>query len=192
MTQPSDIDWAKYNWPQSLFRASDLAGTTDPDTGALPWHDRRQVFGFDIRAYFFDALIAEAQTEFCQRMLPIFQQAAPLVWVTDADKRDFKAGNLIARPDAVLVHGNCLISLEYKSQSGRNASPTDWPRKLPTAGLLQCLAAAMAVAVHTGQPVAPMLRCHNAVYFLHPKQQVVDYLIKQIDVAPAIGKARAG
>jgi len=180
-----ETDWARFVWPVPLI--SPTATSTGPaglDT-ALPWHDQREVFGFSVKSYFFDPRRTQAEPDFCRRMLPVFQQAEPVVWVTDSDRRDFRAGNLIARPDAVLIHGNCLLSLEYKTQSGRQHVPDRWHRQIPTAAMLQCLAAAIAVAVETKRTVAPILCCHNAMYMLAPRREVVSYLLRQARLAPA-------
>jgi hypothetical protein len=157
---------------------------------ALNWHDTRSVFGFSVSCHFFDPVAANMQSDFVRRMLPVFQRGRPEVWVKDSDGRDFRAGSLIARPDAVLRHGAGLLCLEYKTQSGRSHTPERWHREIPTTGMLQCLAASIAVATETQRAVAPVLGCHNALYLLRPLPQVVDFLLSSAERAAAYWNPR--
>jgi hypothetical protein len=156
----------------------------------LPWHDTRAVFGFSVSGYFFDPHVADVQPDFARRMLPVFQRGRPETWITDSDERDFRAGALIARPDAVLRHGTGLLCLEYKTQSGRSHTPERWHREIPTTGMLQCLATSIAVATETQRAVAPVLRCHNAVYLLRPRPEVLSFLLQSAERAAAYWNPR--
>jgi hypothetical protein len=151
----------------------------------LRWHDTRSVFGFTVSCHFFDPVAADAQPDFVRRMLPVFERGRPEVWVMDSEARDFRAGALIARPDAVLRHGTGLLCLEYKTQSGRSHTPERWHREIPTTGMLQCLAASVTVAVETQRAVAPVLRCHNALYLLRPQPEVLSFVLRHAESAAA-------
>ena len=69
-----------------------------------------------------------------------------------------------------------LVSVEFKSKGGRFDDVTAWREKLRPADLYQTLLAAMAVSLEEARPVAPVLRTMNAVYFLHPSQELVKEL----------------
>jgi len=150
---------------------------------ALPWHDHRDVFGFRVSSFFFDPELVGSNDDFVRRVLPVFRRARPQVWVSEGDNRDFRFGQLIARPDAVLAHGVGYLCLEYKTQSGRSQTPANWHREIPTTGMLQCLATSIAVAAETARPVAPILCCHNALYLLKPRQEVIEFVLSRVDSA---------
>jgi hypothetical protein len=152
---------------------------------SLRWHDHREVFGCKVSAFFFDPQTADAEGDFVRRMLPVFTTARPRVVVADAERRDFQAGRLKARPDAVLAHGAGLLCLEYKTQSGRMHQIERWQREIPCSAMLQVLAASVAVAAENGRPVVPLLRCHNALYLIAPSEQLITYLVGQVEAAYA-------
>jgi hypothetical protein len=143
----------------------------------LTWTDRRAVHGCDISARFFYPDEVDRETDFTRRMLPVFKAARPALLYSEQDHKNFVAHPLIAQPDAVLRHGQGLLSLEYKSQSRRSHRPEQWQRDIPCSGVLQTLAAAMAVAMESGKTVAPLLRCHNVIYFLRPHPELVTRLM---------------
>jgi hypothetical protein len=143
----------------------------------LTWTDRKVVHGCDISAAFFDPDLADREDDFTRRMLPVFKTARPTLLFSEQDHKNFVADPLIAQPDAVLRHGSGLLSLEFKSQSRRSHRPEQWQRDIPCNGVLQAVAAAMAVAAVSGKTVAPILRCHNAIYFLRPRPELVERLI---------------
>jgi hypothetical protein len=143
---------------------------------ALTWTDRKAVHGCDISACFFDPDLVDREDDFTRRMLPVFKAARPTLLFSEQDRKNFVADPLIAQPDAVLRHGLGLLSLEFKSQSRRSHRPDQWQRDIPCSGVLQTVAAAMAVASETGKTVAPLLRCHNVIYFLRPHPELVGRL----------------
>ena len=142
----------------------------------LTWTDRKVVHGCDISAAFFDPDLADREKDFTRRMLPVFKTARPTLLFSEQDRKNFVADPLIAQPDAVLRHGSGLLSLEFKSQSRRSHRPDQWQRDVPCSGVLQTVAAAMAVAAVSGKAVAPLLRCHNAIYFLRPHPELIERL----------------
>jgi hypothetical protein len=143
----------------------------------LTWTDRQAVHGCDISASFFDPQVVDREDDFTRRMLPVFKTARPALLYSEQDRKNFVADPLIAQPDAVLRHGRGLLSLEFKSQSRRSHRPEQWQRDIPCSGVLQTLAAAMAVAMESGKTVAPLLRCHNVIYFLRPHPELVTRLM---------------
>ena len=92
-------------------------------------------------------------------------------------------GSLFAQPDAVIEIEAGLISLEYKSRGGRNDNPADPASTLRPKDLLQTLIEAMVLSVSTGRPVAPVLRTHNAAYFLRPERRIMALLADRIAAA---------
>lgn len=152
-------------------------------TNALEWHDEQLVYGIRIRAYFFDYEVVNKLTDFVNRQLPNFKRARPTLIFTENDRKNFVFGELIGQPDAVLTHGEGLISLEYKYKSGRLYDKERWTRQIDLSSVLQSIAGAMVVAGETGKPTAAMLRYHNVFYLLDPDQRVIDFLGAQVSAA---------
>lgn len=153
-------------------------------TERLAWHDKGEVFGFSVSAFFFDGDAAEREPDFVRRMLPVFRTARPRLLATEGDRRNFRASTVVAQPDAVLVHGQGLISLEYKPQDKRHHRRDRWSEDIPLRGMLQCLIAAIAVSGEMNKPTLPLLRCHNAIYLLASSQIVLEKVLKLIRQAP--------
>lgn len=139
----------------------------------LTWTDRAPVHGCDVSCWFFDPDVAEDQTDFVRRNLPVLKSGHPTLLFSEQDRKNFVAGPLIAQPDAVLRHGLGLLCLEYKSQGGRLHRQHRWQRDIPCKAVLQVVAASIAVSVEMGKTVAPVLRCHNALYFIRPTAELV-------------------
>lgn len=151
----------------------------------LIWTDRAPVHGCDVSCWFFDPDVANGQVDFVRRNLPVFKSGRPTVLFSEQDRRNFAAGPLIAQPDAVLRHGLGLLCLEYKSQSGRLHRQDRWQRDIPCKSLLQVVAASIAVSVEMGKTVAPVLRCHNALYFIRPTAELIAQMWGALESAPA-------
>ncbi len=149
----------------------------------LQWHDEAVVYGIKVQAFFFDPRTAESSDDFVARNLPVFKIARPQLVATEADRKNFTFGDLIGQPDAVLVFGNGMLSLEYKSQGGRNHDRDRWQRQVKLSALLQCIGGAMVVAEAYSKPTAALLRCHNALYHLNPSQELLDFLAANISGA---------
>ena len=132
--------------------------------------------GLTVHAVFFDPdeLPETDHTE--RRLIPFLPEKASEVLVRETDRRNFRTGILVAQPDAVLMLEKGLVSVEFKSKGGRFDDVTAWREKLRPADLYQTLLAAMAVSLEEARPVAPGLRTMNAVYFLHPSQELVNEL----------------
>lgn len=150
----------------------------------MAWHDRREVFGFNVSAFFFDGQAADMEPDFTRRMLPVFKTARPRLIATEDDRRNFRVSTVVAQPDAVLAHGQGLISLEYKPQDKRSHRRDRWQEDIPVRGMLQCMVAAIAVSAELNKPTLPLLRCYNALYLLKPYPMVLSKVIKLFEHAP--------
>lgn len=132
--------------------------------------------GMTVHAVFFDPEELPETDDTARRLIPFLPEKASEVLVREADRRNFRTGVLVAQPDAVLMLEKGLVSVEFKSKGGRFDDVTAWREKLRPADLYQTLLAAMAVSLEEARPVAPILRTMNAVYFLHPSQELVKEL----------------
>lgn len=153
------------------------------DSSALEWHDDQVINGIRVRAYFFDGDAVEKIEDNAKRVLPVLKQARPVLLATEDDKKNYVYGELIAQPDSVYSHGNGLIALEYKWKNRQIHDPNRWTKQLHTNSMLQCIAAAMAVAGNLGKPTVPMMRFHNANYLLSPRKEVIEILSTQTTAA---------
>lgn len=129
-----------------------------------------------MHAVFFDPEELPETDDTARRLIPFLPEKASEVLVRETDRRNFRTGILVAQPDAVLMLEKGLVSVEFKSKGGRFDDVTAWREKLRPADLYQTLLAAMAVSLEEARPVAPVLRTMNAVYFLHPSQELVKEL----------------
>ena len=114
---------------------------------ALEWHDEAVISGIRVRAHFFNPAVVDARADFVARNLPVFKSARPKVLVTENDRKNFVAGDLIGQPDSVLEHGAGLISLEYKSNSGRSHECDSWRRSLRLTSMLGAVRISVCEAV---------------------------------------------
>src|SRR5690606_30612678 len=108
-----------------------------PAPSELRWDDEAELCGIRVRAHFFDPNDVDTQDDFVSRQLPVFKRARPKLLFSETDRKNFVAGELIGQPDAVLSHGSGLISLEYKSNSGRSHERQKWRRQLRLRSMLQ-------------------------------------------------------
>jgi len=93
------------------------------------------------------------------------------------------AGDLWALPDAVLEHGNGLLSLTYRNTARWWLHRERWPGQLRVDGMLQAIADAMAVAGARQRPCAALLRAGNALLQFAPSPQVLECLASNIGAA---------
>ena len=139
------------------------------------------MLGISVEAVFFTPEAAESLSDPVSRLLPFLPDGEILF--RESDHKTFSMGSLFAQPDAVIEIEAGLISLEYKSRGGRNDNPADPASTLRPKDLLQTLIEAMVLSVSTGRPVAPVLRTHNAAYFLRPERRIMALLADRIAAA---------
>lgn len=146
---------------------------------ALAWHDSADLLGVHVRAFFFDAALADSKANFIERNLPIFRDARPRL----LEPRSYRAGELLAQPDAVLEHGSGLICLTHKLTDRRSHERELWPGQLRMDLMLQTIVNAMAVAGDSQLPTAALLRVPNALYHFDPGSPVLECLATHISAA---------
>jgi hypothetical protein len=149
----------------------------------LKWHAEAEIHGVNVRGQFFSPSDVDGREDFVARNLPVFQTARPKLLCTEKDRRNFRVGELVGQPDAVLEHGNGLIALEYKSCGGRAHLPNSWQNQLQLKDMLQCIGGAMVVAASLGKPTAAVLRAHGALYLLKPRPELLSLLAVNVPVA---------
>lgn len=141
------------------------------------------IHGLTVHAVFFDPDELPETSDTAKRLLPFFPDHAAEVLVRESDRRNFRAGVLVAQPDAVLMLPKGLVAVEFKSKGGRFDDVTSWREKLRPADLYQTLLEAVAVSLEESRPVAPVLRTMNAVYFLRPNDEIVSALATLLPAA---------
>lgn len=147
------------------------------------WDDQATVMGIAVKAVFFQPADAEAQTDAVKRVLPFLATSTVTrLLTTESDRRNVRHGLLIAQPDAILSHGQGLITLEYKSVNRRSHTRQGWKREIRPKDMLQAIAGAYAVAQSEHKVTACVLRYHNVAYLLSPCQEVVQTMV---DLLPA-------
>ncbi|MDY4162795.1 MAG: hypothetical protein SOX97_04325 [Sutterella sp.] len=139
------------------------------------------MLGIGVEAVFFPPEAASAQSDPVRRLLPFLPDGEILY--READRKTFSMGSLYAQPDAVIEIETGLIALEYKSRGERDDNPADPASTLRPKDLLQTLIEAMVLSVSTGRPTAPVLRTHNAAYFLRPERRIMSLLADRIAAA---------
>lgn len=150
-----------------------LLGTLPFETSELFHRESTTCYGMTVHAVFFDPDDLGETHDTARRLVPFFPENAAEVLVRESDRRNFRAGPLVAQPDAVLMLPRGLVSVEYKSKGGRFDDTTRWRSTLRPADLYQTILAAAAVSIEEARPVAPILRTVNAVYFLLPSPELL-------------------
>lgn len=145
--------------------------------------DAEFLYGMRIYAVFLPNRQYNQKEQTVRRLLPFLPQDFAKILYREVDRRNFRFRSLCAQPDAVLRTSKGLIVLEYKTRGGRHCSPNDWRRQLRPADLIQTVLGAIAVAHETNQPVAPILRTTNAIYYIMPTPDVVEFLLSRLDPA---------
>lgn len=164
----------------------------DQPAVALAWHDQARILGVQVRAFFFDPEVADAQTQFVARHLPVFAHARPRRLYSDDATMSFTAGDLAAQPDAVLEHGQGLLCLTYRHTQRQRIEPQAWALQLRVDVMLPCIASAMAVAGAHRRPAAALLRMANACFQFAPSPPVLECLASAVPAARRYWKASAG
>jgi hypothetical protein len=149
----------------------------------LPWHDEADLLGVRVRAYFFEPAEVDARPDFVGRQLPILNGAAARLLSPEGQRDPYRVRGLLAQPDAVLAHGNGLLCLSYKGGDGRLHDRALWRSQWRVDVMLQCIAAAMAVAGQRQQPTAALWRGVNLLCQFDPGPPVLECLATHIGAA---------
>ena len=157
--------------------------TTMQPPAPLPWHDEADVLGVRVRVFFFDPVEVDARTDFLARQLPILRSGHTRLLAPEGQRQAYRAGGLLAQPDAVLAHGDGLLCLSYKGGDGRLHASAHWRAQWRVDVMLQCIANAMAVAGHTQQPTAALWRGVNVLCQFDPGVAVLECLATHIGAA---------
>ena len=157
--------------------------TTMQPPAPLPWHDEADVLGVRVRAYFFDPAEVDARSDFASRQLPILRHGTARLLAPEGQRRSYRAGGLLAQPDAVLAHGDGLLCLAYKGSDGRLMDPAQWRAQWRVDVMLQCIASAMAVAGQCQQPTAALWRGTNVLCQFDPGVAALECLATHIGAA---------
>lgn len=157
--------------------------TQPPPPEPLPWHDEADVLGVRVRVYFFDPAEVDERTDFVARQVPILRHSGARPLFPEGQRQSFRAGLLLAQPDAVLVHGDGLPCLSYKGGDGRLVEPVQWRAQFRVDVMLQCIANAMAVAGQCQQPTAALWRGTNLLCQFDPGVAALECLATHIGAA---------
>lgn len=149
----------------------------------LPWHDEADLLGVRVRAFFFEPAEIDARPDFVARQIPILQGSAARLLAPEGRRDTYLVSGLRAQPDAVLAHGNGLLCLSYKGGDGRLLDPQHWRGQWRVDVMLQCIAAAMAVAGQRRQPTAALWRGANLLCQFDPSPPVLECLATHIGAA---------
>lgn len=144
--------------------------------------------GMSIEAVFFPAAV-NGLTNPVERIVPFLPPEACTLLFKESDRATFRAGDLFAQPDAVIRIPGGLVSVEYKSKGGRNDDPERWAEQIREKDLLQAVVNALVLSAEAKEPVAAILRTHNAAYFLRPTAELKR--IVECSVEPACAMLRS-
>ena len=156
---------------------------TMPAPEPLPWHDEADVLGVRVRLFFFDPAEADARSDFVTRQLPILRGGHTRLLTPEGQRQTYRAGGLLAQPDAVLAHGDGLLCLGYKGGDGRLHAPAHWRAQWRVEVMLQNIAHAMAVAGQSQKPTAALWRGVNVLCQFDPGVAVLECLATHIGAA---------
>jgi hypothetical protein len=149
----------------------------------LPWHDEADLLGVRVRAFFFDPAEVDARTDFVARQLPLLQGCGARLLAPEGQRISYRAGDLVAQPDAVLSHGSGLLCLNYKGGDGRLHDVVHWRTQWRVDVMLQCIAEAMAVAGECQIPTAALWRGTNALCQFDPGPPLLECLATHVAAA---------
>lgn len=144
--------------------------------------------GMSIEAVFFPGAVNGLANP-VERIVPFLPPEACTLLFKESDRATFRAGDLFAQPDAVIRIPGGLVSVEYKSKGGRNDDPERWAEQIREKDLLQAVVNALVLSAETQEPVAAILRTHNAAYFLRPTAELKR--IVECSVEPACAMLRS-
>lgn len=156
---------------------------TSQPPATLPWHDEADVLGVRIRVHFFDPAAADAAPDFVGRQLPILAGSGATLLAPEGQRQPYRAGALLAQPDAVLAHGDGLLCLTYKGGDGRLVQRALWQMQWRVDVMLQCIASAMAVAGQTQRPTAALWRGANLLAQFDPGVAALECLATNVSAA---------
>ena len=142
-----------------------------------------ELCGMGIEAVFFDPELVARIEDDPIRLVPFLPPDMGRILFRESDRETFRAGPLFAQPDAVIELTTGLIALEFKSKGGRPEDPIRWAEAMREKDLLQTVVNALVLSAESGRPVAPVLRTHNAVFFLRPGEAVQTLLKDNVDGA---------
>ena len=149
----------------------------------LPWHDEADLLGVRVRVFFFDPAEVDTRPNFVARQIPILQGGSARLLAPEGQRETYQLSGLQAQPDAVLSHGNGLLCLSYKGGDGRLLDPRSWRGQWRVDVMLQCIAAAMAVAGQRQQATAALWRGANVLCQFDPSSPVLECLATHIGAA---------
>ena len=142
-----------------------------------------ELCGMGIEAVFFDPELVARIEDDPIRLVPFLPPDMGRILFRESDRETFRAGPLFAQPDAVIELTTGLIALEFKSKGGRPEDPIRWAEAMREKDLIQTVVNALVLSAESGRPVAPVLRTHNAVFFLRPGETVQTLLKDNVDGA---------
>ena len=148
-----------------------------------------ELCGMGIEAVFFDPELVARIDDDPIRLVPFLPPDMGRLLFRESDRETFRAGALCAQPDAVIELTTGLIALEFKSKGGRSEDPIRWAETMREKDLIQTVVNALVLSAESGRPVAPVLRTHNAVFFLRPCETVLKLLKANVDGAAAFLEA---
>lgn len=144
--------------------------------------DVAQLYGMTVCAVFFDESV-NRRLDPVARLLPFLPSESAQLVTTESQRRNFRAPELCAQPDAVFETQEGFIALEFKGRSGRGDDRERWQEALRVNDLLQTLLEAAAVSIETHRPCAAVLRTVDALYYLLPSQELVDFICDRLPEA---------
>ena len=154
-----------------------------PSTEPLPWHDEADVLGVRVRTWFFDPAEVDARSDFVARQMPILEPGSTRQLFPEGQRQGYRAGLLLAWPDAVLAHGNGLLCLAYKGGDGRRVEPSQWRAQFRVDVMLQTIGHAMAVSGQCQLPTAALWRGPNLLCQFDPSVATLECLATHIGAA---------
>jgi hypothetical protein len=157
--------------------------TTNQSAPALPWHEEADVLGVRVRVHFFDPADADAAPDFVARRLPILAGSGARLAAPEGERLSYRAGSLLAQPDAVLVHGDGLLSLTSMGGDDRQVERALWHLHWRVDVMLHCIATAMAVSGQTQRSTAALLRGTNLLAQFDPGVAVLECLATNVSAA---------
>lgn len=152
---------------------------------SIVWHDQESLYGTRVKALFFDGDVVNNEPDLAIRVLPFFATARPKALFTESDRKNFYFDKLVAQPDVVFEHGDGLISVEYKSISGKSHDRASWRQSIRLKDMLQCLIAGFVVAQNYKKSTACILRYPNVCYLLSPEPAVIHSMLELVPLAMA-------
>ena len=156
---------------------------TTPSPPALPWHEEADLRGVRVRVHFFDPAEADTAPDYVSRQMPILAGSSARLVAPEGQRLSYRAGSLLAQPDAVLVHGDGLLSLTSNAGGSRLVERGLWHLHWRVDVMLQCIATAMAVAGHTQRSTAALWRGSNLLAQFDPGVAVLECLATNVSAA---------